>query len=294
MSRFKITPSKAKKLLSHMRQPDDWFGLKYNMNLYRGCQHQCIYCDTRSECYQVVNFENEIIYKENAIELLRVELASKRVKGTIGLGSMNDPYQPLESSKKLTRKALEIIAEFKFPVHIITKSDLVLRDINLLKKISNTYATVSFSISTFDDDLAKIIEPGAASISNRLKAIKELNNNGIQAGIVMMPILPFIEDNEENIREIVTKGNEYSASYILPAFGMTIRDRQREYFYKKLDVNFPGIKQKYIKKFGDNYSCSVNNYTKLKSLFIELCNKLEIPTFIPKYKLETDKQLELF
>jgi len=294
MSKFKITPVKAKKLLSHVKQPDDWFGLKYNMNLYRGCQHQCIYCDTRSECYQIENFENEIIYKENALELLRKELASKRVKGTIGLGSMNDPYQPLEKDYQLTRNALKIIAEFQFPVQIITKSDLVLRDVDLLKQISKTYATVSFSITTVDDKLAKIIEPGAASTSNRLKAIQELNKNGIQAGIVMMPILPFIEDNIENINAIVTKGHEYNAAYILPSFGMTMRNRQRDYFYKKLDENFPGVKEKYIKKFGNNYSCSVNNYTKLNSIFNELCDKYKIPKFIPKYNSKTDEQLKIF
>ncbi len=292
--KFKITPSHAKKLLGHIRQPDDWFGLKYNMNLYRGCQHQCIYCDTRSECYQIENFGNEIIYKENALELLRNELASKRIKGTIGLGSMNDPYQPLEASKKLTRKALEIIAEFRFPIHIITKSDLVLRDIDLLKKISNIYATVSFSISTADDNSGKIIEPAASLVSNRLKAIETLNNNGIQAGIVMMPILPFLQDNEENITNIVTKGYEHNTAYILPGFGMTMRDRQREYYYKKLNANFPGIKQKYIEKFGGNYSCSVNNYHQLKKIFDELCGKNKIPTIIPKYKSETEVQLELF
>jgi len=294
MNKFKIAPAKAKKLLSHVKQPDDWFGLKYNMNLYRGCQHQCIYCDTRSECYQIKHFENEIIYKENSLQLLRKELASKRVKDTIGLGSMNDPYQPLETDKKLTREALKIIFEFKFPVHIITKSDLILRDIDLLKQISEIYATVSFSITTTDDELAKIIEPGAVLVSNRLNAIQELNKNGIQAGIVMMPILPFIEDNAKNITNIVTKGHEYSTAYILPSFGMTMRDRQRDYYYKKLDEYFPGMKQKYIKKFGENYSCSVNNYHHLKKTFDELCNKYDIPKSIPKFKAETDEQLILF
>jgi len=294
MNKFKIKPVKAKRLLSHVKQPDDWFGLKYNMNLYRGCQHQCIYCDTRSECYQIQNFENEVIYKENSLELLRKELASKRIKGTIGLGSMNDPYQPLEAIQELTRKALQIIAEFQFPVHLITKSNLVLRDIDLLKQISNIYASVSFSITTTDDELAKVIEPGATLVSSRLKAIQELNKNGIQAGIVMMPILPFIEDNAENITNIVTKGHEYSTAYILPSFGMTMRDRQRVYYYRKLDQHFPGIKKKYIKKFGENYSCSVNNYHHLKKKFDELCNKYDIPKSIQKFKAETDEQLILF
>jgi len=294
MNKFKITPVKAKRLLSHVKQPDDWFGLKYNMNLYRGCQHQCIYCDTRSECYQIENFENEIIYKENALDLLRKELASKRVKGTIGMGSMNDPYQPFEVDKELTRKALKIIAEFQFPIHIITKSDLVLRDIDLLKQIGKIYATISFSITTTDDALAKIIEPGASLVSDRLKAIQSLNQNGIQAGIVMIPILPFLEDNEKNIRNIVDKGYSNNTAYILPGFGMTMRDRQRDYYYRKLEKNFPGIKRKYIEKFGRDYSCSINNYHNLKKIFEELCGKYKILTVIPKFKEETEIQLELF
>lgn len=275
-TQFKFTPSSAKRILGHVKQPDDWFGLKYNMNLYRGCEHQCIYCDTRSECYQITDFDNEIIYKENAIELLKKELASKRVKGTIGLGSMNDPYQPFEKEKQLTRKALEVISEFQFPLHIITKSDLVLRDIDLLKKISKVFATVSFSITTTDDELAHKIEPGTTSPSKRLKAIKILKENGINAGIIMMPVLPFLQDNEENIRNIVLEGNKHKADYILPAFGMTMRDRQREYFYNKLDEHFPGLKQKYIKTFGSSYFCSVNNYKQLNDLFHDLCKKFKI------------------
>jgi DNA repair photolyase len=157
-------------MLSHVKQPDTWFGLKYNMNLYRGCQHQCIYCDSRSECYQIENF-SDILYKENAIELLENELARKRVKGTIGTGSMNDPYMPVEKKLKLTRRALELIARFRFPVHIITKSDLVLRDLDLLQRINEVYTAVSFTITTADDQLAKKLEPGASPPSARFRAM---------------------------------------------------------------------------------------------------------------------------
>src|SRR5512136_90012 len=162
----------ARTLLSSARQPDPWFGLKYTMNLYRGCQHQCIYCDSRSECYQIENFNQDVLVKVNAIELLRKELAGKRVVGTIGTGSMNDPYMPLEAEKQLTRRALETIEEFLFPIHVITKSDLVLRDLDLLKQISQIYAAVTFTITTSDDDLAKKLEPGAPSPSRRLAAMR--------------------------------------------------------------------------------------------------------------------------
>ena len=150
-----IKTIRAKVLLSRVQQPDNWFGLKFSMNLYRGCQHQCIYCDSRSECYRIDGFNTDVLIKENAIELLRKELASKRVKGTIGTGSMNDPYMPLEEDVNLTGRALEAIAEFGFPVHVMTKSDLVLRDLDTLCAISRRFAAVSFTVTTADDDLAK-------------------------------------------------------------------------------------------------------------------------------------------
>ena len=290
----KYTPIQAKTLLSHLKQPDNWFGLKYNMNLYRGCQHQCIYCDTRSECYQIENFQNEILIKENAVELLRKELASKRIKSTIGLGAMNDPYMPLETEYNLTGKCLEIIAEFRFPVHIITKSNLVLKDLEILKKINRVYAAISFTITTADDELAKILEPGAPIPSERFKAMKKLSDNGILVGIVMMPILPFIQDNVENITGIIEKAHRNGVKYIIPSFGMTLRDRQRTYYYKKLDEYFPGLKQKYIHKFGNNYQCSVNNYSKLKQTFDELCKKYGISKRIISFQKDTSEQLEIF
>src|SRR5512140_1498109 len=150
----------AKTLLSSAKQPDPWFGIKYTMNLYRGCMHQCIYCDSRSECYQIENF-TDVLVKVNAIDLLRKELPRKRVKGTIGTGSMSDPYLPLEATLNLTGRALEVIAQQQFPLHALTKSDLVLRDLETLREISRVYAAVSFTITTADDDLGRKLEPGA-------------------------------------------------------------------------------------------------------------------------------------
>lgn len=294
MKKFKLIPIKAKRLLGHVKQPDDWFGLKYNMNLYRGCQHQCIYCDTRSECYQIEDFNNEILYKENAIELLRQELATKRVKGVIGLGSMNDPYQPAETELQLTHKALEVITEFGFPLHIMTKSSLILNDLELLKKINRVFTTISFTITTADDKLSKIVEPGASLPSSRYEAMKILSDNEIQVGITLMPILPFLEDNVENIEIIMAKAHEAGATYVISSFGMTMRDRQRSYYYQKLDEYFPGLKQKYIRKFGGSYDCGSNNYHALKSTFERLCKKYNFSPRIISYKKEKEEQLSLF
>jgi DNA repair photolyase len=288
-----IQEIKAKVLLSQATQPDPWFGLKYTMNLYRGCQHQCIYCDSRSECYQIENFA-DILVKVNAVDLLRVELARKRVKGLIGTGSMHDPYMPLEKERRLTRRALEVIAEFGFPVHVTTKSDLVLRDADLLQAIKRVYATVSFTITTADDALGKKVEPGAPLVSARFRAMAELAEGGIHVGVTMMPILPFIEDDEDNLTRIVSRAHECGASYIIPWFGMSLRDRQRAYYYQQLDRLFPGLKRKYQRRFGQQYHCSVDNARQLESVFDELRQRYGFETRVKPYTPVAAAQLSLF
>jgi DNA repair photolyase len=283
----------AKVLLNPVKQPDDWFGLKYNMNLYRGCQHQCIYCDSRSECYQIENF-SDVLVKINAIDLLKDELSRKRVKGTIGTGAMNDPYMPLEATRNLTGQALQVIADHHFPVHIITKSDLVLKDLDALCEINRVYAAVSFTITTTDDDLGKKLEPGAPKVTDRLAAMKTLAANGILTGVTLMPVLPFIEDNVENIRQIVNRAHEAGASYIIPSFGMSLRDRQRDYYYAELDKLFPGLRGAYEKRFGFGYHVLANNATELENEFQELCERWGIATRIPQFAAKRGRQIPLF
>jgi DNA repair photolyase len=295
-----IKEIQAKTLLARVKGPDDWFGLYYNINLYRGCQHQCIYCDSRSECYQIENFNHDVLVKANAIDLLRRELTGKRMVGTIGTGSMNDPYMPLEAEVRLTRRALEVIAEFGFPVHVITKSDLVLRDIDLIEEIGRkTYAAVTFTVTTADDTLSRQLEPAAPVSSRRLKALQTLRREGILTGITLMPVLPFIEDNEDNIRKIVNLGAENGARYILPAFGMTLRDRQRDYYYDKLDRLKPGLRGRYERAFGGQYSAPAQNAGKLRKVFSDLCQEYGIatkmPVFLPKkHSREESLQPRLF
>ncbi len=281
-----IKEIQAKTLLGRVKQPDDWFGLRYNFNLYRGCQHQCIYCDSRSECYQIEDFNHDVLVKVNAVELLRRELAHKRVKGTIGTGSMNDPYMPLEAERKLTRSALEVIAEFRFPVHIITKSDLVLRDLDLLGQIGRIYAAVTFTVTTADDALSKVLEPGAPASSRRLAAMQALARAGVLTGVALMPVLPFIEDTDENITRIVELAAGCGAKYILPAFGMTLRDRQRAYYYDKLDRHFPGLRRRYEQAFGERYSARCASARKLEGLFGALCREYGIARHMPVYAPE--------
>jgi DNA repair photolyase len=293
-----ITEIYAKTILNSVKQPDTYFGLKYNLNLYRGCQHQCIYCDSRSECYQIENF-TDIQVKVNAVDLLADALPRKRMRGTIGFGSMNDPYMPVEKQYQLCRRALKVITQYQFPVHIITKSDLVLRDLDLLQQINlDTYAAISFTITAADDALAKQVEPGAPPSSARFEAMRILAEAGIHTGITMMPILPFIEDTEENIIHLVELAHQNSAAYILPSFGMTLRSGSRDWYYDQLDKRFPGIKTKYIRQFGERYECGSPNWRKLNQVFKELTARYQIPTQMPIFTPEKitpkSQQMRLF
>ncbi len=280
---MKYTEIQVKSILNKVTGNDDLFGLMYNMNLYRGCEHQCVYCDSRSECYQIADFNTEVLVKINGVGLLRNTLPKKKVIGTIGFGSMNDPYTFAEAKYGLTGQALEVIADQGWPVHIITKSDMVLKDLVTLKRINQSRAQVSFTITTVDDELASKIEPGAPAPSRRLKAMKVLAENGIYTGITMMPLLPFILDNQLNITTLVEAAHAFKAAYIVPGFAVTLRDRQRDYFYAQLDKTFPGIRQKYEENFADSYVATINRKPFLESLFQKLCAQYGIATWIEKY-----------
>jgi len=295
-----IIEIQAKTLLIHIKHPDGLFGIKYNMNLYRGCQHQCIYCDSRSECYGIENFQ-DVLVKANALELLEKELPRKRVKGKIGTGSMNDPYMPVERQYDLTGRALEVIARHGFGVSVLTKSDLVVRDIARLLAVGRGHASVGFSISTADDSLGRKIEPGAAPVSQRYRAMRELARCGIVVGVCMMPILPFLEDSEENITAIVELAVENGASFVVPWFGMSMRDRQREYYYVQLDRLFPGLRAKYERAFGLNYECPARWANRLALRFNDLCERHNLQKCMPSFpqaetrqKTPKESQLTLF
>ena len=283
----------AKSILSRLRQTDSFFGIGYSMNLYRGCQHACIYCDTRSLCYQVGDIL-QISVKENAIELLEKELAAKRSKkATIGTGSMNDPYMPIEADLQLTRRALQTIAKYRFPVHVITKSNIVERDVDVLQEISSTYAVVSLTITTSDDVLAKKLEPNAPATSLRFKAIEMLAKHGICTGVTMMPLLPYINDTKDNITNILTRAKDSGASYVMPMFGVTLRAGSRDYLYKAFDKCFTGMKEKYETYFGECYECNSPDYSTLLDTCMELSEKLDMPSKM-KFYTEENAQLSIF
>jgi DNA repair photolyase len=273
--------------------PDPYFGITYNMNLFRGCQHQCIYCDSRSKVYGIEDF-SKIRIKKNALALLETTLKKRIKKGTIGTGSMNDPYMPIEKTEHLTRLALELISKYHFPVHIITKSGLIIRDIDILKEISKTYAAVSFTITTTDDNLSKIIEPGASLSSERLSSMEKMASVGIYTGVVLTPVLPFITDNAENISNILSRAVDSGAKYVLGWMGMTQREGQREYYYEKLDKHFPKVRQKYLEQFGNNYQCPSPRFEELNSLFYSECKRLKLSTRMQFFSDNQPRQLDLF
>ena len=291
---------KAKTILSKVKYGNEWYGIDYNMNLYRGCPHSCIYCDSRSNCYHIENFDL-VRGKENALYILEQELSKKREKGIIGIGSMSDTYNPKELEYEQTRCALKLISKYGFGVSIDTKSDLILRDIDLLKEInSKNNVIIKFTITTPNDELSKIIEPNVCVSSKRLQAIKILSDNGIFVGIMMNPILPFITDKEEDIRYLVKLAYENGAKFIHTYMGMTLRENQRDYYFDKLDQHFIGIKEKYIKYYGDKYNCIVPNYKRLYKVFTDECTKYgilyDMKDIIEAYKkvIKSNEQITLF
>jgi DNA repair photolyase len=288
----------AKTIVTQVRK-HNWFGIDYNMNIYRGCSHGCIYCDSRSLCYKIENFDT-IRAKQDALRIIRNDLFKKRKRGVVCTGAMSDPYNPLEENLKLTRNALELLNAYRFGVAISTKSQLVCRDKNILLDIqTHSPVLVKITITTGDDNLCKIVEPNAPLSSSRFSAIKTLTDNGVYAGVLMMPLLPFIEDTEENIVNIIHNAKENGARFIYPAMGMTLRAGNREYFYEKLDKHFPGIKEKYIKKYGERYNCTAPRVRRLWNIFTSECKRLdlryEMKDIIIDYKRGyTARQLNLF
>ncbi len=243
------------------------------MNLYRGCTHGCIYCDSRSKCYHIDHVFEDIEVKRNALELLEDSLRRKRTRCMIGTGSMTDPYIPLEKDLKYVRGTLELIHRYGYGFSLITKSDLILRDIDLLKKINEkTKCVVQMSLTIADDRLSKIIEPNVITTRQRFEVLKKLRDEGIPTVVWLCPVLPFLTDTEENIREILDMCKEAKVKGIICfGMGMTLREGNREYFYEKLDRHFPGVKEQYIETYGSAYQLSSPNHNRLMKLFHKTC-----------------------
>lgn len=251
---------------------------KNGINLYRGCSHGCIYCDSRSKCYHMDHEFEDIEVKENAIELLEDALKRRRRKCMIGTGSMTDPYIPPEIEIGNVRKALFLIYEYGFGVTLITKSSRILRDLDLLKKINDkTKCVVQMTMTTYDESLCRKIEPNVSTTYERFEALKKFRDAGIPTVVWLSPILPYINDTEENINGILDMCIEAEV-YGIICFGMgvTLREGNREYFYKQLDSKFPGVKDKYIQQYGNRYIIESSSNNKLMDLFNKKCSENKI------------------
>lgn len=248
---------------------------KNGMNIYRGCLHGCIYCDSRSDCYQMKHDFEDIEVKENAITLLEQSLSRKCKKCMIGTGSMTDPYMPLESKLGNTRKVIELIERYGFGFTVITKSDLILRDLNLLKRINErTKCVVQMTLTTIDEELCRIIEPNVCTSKRRAEVLSILRDNGIPTVVWLSPILPYINDTRENIEGILKYCIEAKVRGIICFdMGVTLRSGNREYFYSKLDKYLPRMKERYQSIYGDSYALSSPRNTELMRIFHETCER---------------------
>ena len=248
---------------------------KGNMNIYRGCTHGCIYCDSRSVCYNIDHPCEDVLVKQNTPQLLEAALKSKRTRMMIGTGSMADPSMHCEKHLQYTRKCLEIADKYGFGFTLITKSDLVLRDIDLLKSINNkSKAVVQMTLTTLDENLCRILEPNVATTKQRFEALLKLKEAGIPTVVWLTPILPFINDTEENIRGILNMCVQAGVKGVICFdMGLTLREGNREYFYQKLDEHFPGMKERYIRQFGDSYNCNSPHNPQLMAMFRKICHE---------------------
>ena len=245
------------------------------MNIYRGCSHGCIYCDSRSKCYQFTHDFEDIEVKQNAPQLLEAALKSKRKKVMIGTGAMSDPYMHCEEKLGLTRKCLEIIAQYGFGAAVQTKSDRILRDVDLLDKINKQgKCVVQMTLTTYDDELCSILEPNVCNTKRRIEVLEEMQKRGIPTVVWLTPILPYINDTEENVKAILDECIRVGVKGIICYdMGLTLRDGDREYYYAALDKHFPGMKLRYIKEYGHAYELPSPNNRELMHMFRQVCKE---------------------
>ena len=274
------------------------------MNIYRGCVHGCIYCDSRSKCYRMQHDFEDVEVKARADDILEHTLKRKRTKSMIQTGSMSDPYIPLEEELKLTRRCLNIIDRFYFGLVIQTKSDLILRDIDILERINKkTKCVVAMTLTTYDDDLCRILEPNVCVTSRRFEVLMEMKERGIPTIVWITPILPFINDTEENLKGLLDyciKAGVYGIVYM--GMGLTLRDGNREYYYEQLDKHFPGVKEKYIEKYGNAYDIPSEHEPALNKLLAKTCeengiiyDREELFRYMREYKNKTmGRQMSIF
>lgn len=251
---------------------------KNGMNIYRGCSHGCIYCDSRSLCYNMPHAFEDIEVKKNAPQLLEKALRSKRRCCMIGTGSMSDPYIHAEKELKLTRECLEIIEKNGFGAAVQTKSDLIMRDIELLASINEKQkAVVQMTLTTYDDDLCRIIEPAVCVTSRRFEVLTDMKKNNIPTIVWLTPFLPYINDTEANLRGLLGYCAEAGVKGVITfGIGLTLREGNREFYYSALDRHFKGLSDRYRREFGNSYEIISPDNGKHMAILDDFCDKYGI------------------
>ena len=265
----------ARQLLTPLR-PDmeHFFYAHYNMNLYRGCSHGCIYCDSRSLCYHLTDFDH-VRVKKDTLALLDRELRAKRRPGIISLGAMSDPYNPFERVEKVTRGALALCQRHGFGVAFTTKAALCARDADILAKLGHSVPVrACLTLTCASDALCQKIEPNVSPTSQRLEALRTLSEAGVYAGIWLNPVLPYLTDAWSNLEELLVRTHDAGGRYAVCFFGMTLRSGNREYFFRALDRDFPGIKEAYLRNYGNQYFCLARDAENLARQYERLCDRL--------------------
>jgi len=287
----------------HYKEVKGILSAQNGMNISRGCTHGCIYCDSRSKCYRIEHDFEDVEVKSNAPWLLEDALKRKRKKCMIGTGAMSDPYIPIPENLNNIRACLEIIEKYSCGLAIQTKSDLILRDLDLLISINKKAKCIAeITLTTFDENICKIIEPNVCGTKRRYEVLKIMRDNGIQTIVWLSPFLPFINDTEENLKGLLDYCIDAGVYGILFwGIGMTLREGDREYFYSKLDEHFPGLKKDYQKKYGNSYIVTSDNNDTLTRIFYNTCSKHNIVCnndalfgYMHTFEKKKDDQLDLF
>lgn len=263
----------ARQIVARSREDGSFYGYDYNMNLYRGCCHGCIYCDSRSACYRIENFD-QVRAKQDALAIVNRELRFKHKSGVIATGGMSDPYNPFEKRYELTRGALKLIDRYGFGVSALTKSSLIARDAELYQRIAHhSPVSAKLTVTAADDALSRKLEPHVAPSSERFGAIRALTDAGLFTGVAVVPVLPFLTDTDQNIRALAEMTAAAGGRYVYLETGVTLRMNQRDYFYERIDGLFPGIRQEYERTYGERYRCVSPRHRQLRKVLAEACRR---------------------
>jgi len=286
----KFITREFKTAINKLKYPDSWFWIRYTINPYSGCEHACIYCDARSQRYYLEqDFENEVIIKADIDKKLELRLKRARtlLPDVIGAGGVNDAYQPIEEKVENTRKILKVIERYGYPLNIATKSRLIVRDTDLLERIGkHAWCAVGFSITTTDEDLASFLEPHSSPPHERLEAIREIKNktSNVLVGTFFMPIIPYLEDDDENLTAVIKESKKAGADFVLFSPGLTLRDVQAEFFIKKLENSkYQGIIKPLLSLYRGKYYPSRSYMNKIHSKLLGICEKYHVPIRIKRW-----------